>query len=321
MMSSRVFALLCITTLLTVATEAFGENPTNVAARQFYLDIQLLSMNPQDGLDSYRGYGGGGAGGPKASLGLFANDERKFSLDVETTLRSKEFIARVVVKPDKSDTNTKPMNREFVLSNLKPQSIEIARSDDGRVYRVQLFPRIKEFPKPRTLDTDALRLAQFSFQSSRVILNDQTYIGRMSMSSGQLASLDLSGLALVEFSLVPFRDAEPAGTLKDGVVNITHKSGTSLQISDVTNGVHREQLAGGPYQVFVRWSEPSMTDAEYRQQLAETIAHVKKQIESGDLPAGNDWLKRLERAQSSGEVMMMSSSLGVIPSADRIDQK
>jgi hypothetical protein len=303
-----------------LATEAFGENPTNVAARQYMADIHMLSMKPQEGLDSYRGYGGGAAA-HGATLALAANDERKFSLVVETMIRSKEFIARVVVEPDKADAKTKPMDQEFVLSDLTPQSIEVARGDDGRVYRVQLYPRIEEFPKPRRLDVDAIRLHEFSFASCPMILNDQTYIGRIAMSSGELASVDVSGLALIEFSLIPFRGAVPAGTLEDGVLDISHESGTSLQIVDVRNGIHRQLLEGGPYQVFVRWSKPSMTDAEYHLHLAETIANVKKQIEAGDLPDGKKLLKRLENAQSSKDVMMFSSRLGPIAPQDRIDSR
>lgn len=278
-------------------------------------------MVPAGGLDSYRGYGGGGAGGVNATLGRLAIDERQFSLEVKTSLRSGEFIATVRVEPKKSDKVTKAMNREFVLSDLQPQSIEIARNDDGRVYRLQLCPRVNELPEPRPLDVNALRLDHWSFENSSVILNDQDYLGRLGMSSGQLASLDLPGLAKIEFSLVPFRDAMPIGSLKDGVISIIHANGTSLQISNVTNGIHREQLTGGPYQVFVRWSEPSMTDTEYRERLSETVAQVRKQIESGGLPAGEDWLKRLERAQNSDRVMMMSSSLGPIPSQDRVEQE
>ena len=319
-MRARFNNLVCVAGLLAIAfaSKTFAGNTADVAVRQYYLDIQLFSIIPGGGLDSYRGYGGGGAGG-HARVGLSANDERQFSLEVETTMRSREFVAAVRVNPKKSDNTTKKMSREFVLSNLQPQTIEIARNADGRIYQLHLLPRIKEFPKPRTLDVDALRLDYWSFQDSPVILNDQDYIGRLGMSSGQLALIDLSGAAKIEFSLVPFRNAEPLGSLKNGVVNIVHESGTSLRISDVTNGIHRKQLTGGPYQVFVRWSEPSMTEAEYRKELAETIANLRKQIERGDLPTGKDWLKRLERAQNSDRVMMMSNSLGPIPSEDRID--
>lgn len=318
-MISRRLVSLCLSLLTSIAAVAFGKDPTRIVARQYSIDIQMFSMNPREGLESYRGYGGGG-GGPRASLGLSAIDDRRFSLTVETMVRSKEFIARVVVEPDPSDPKTKPMDREFVLSDLSPQSIEIARGDDGRIYRVQLYPRIEELPKPRMLDADALRLNEFSFESCPVILNDQTYIGRLAMSSGELVSLNLPGLAFVEFSLIPFRGAEPLGTLKDGAVNVIHESGTSLQITDVKNGVHRKLLDGGPYQVFVRWSKPSMTMAEYHAQLEETIANVKKQMESGDIPDGQNVLKRLEHAKSSKDLVMISSGLGPIPAEDRVTQ-
>ena len=322
-MKRRMLRVLFVPTLLLMVfqTHLLGQGVSEVLARHYYIDIQLFSVIPDEGIDSYRGYGRGGVGGPNATLGHYANDERQFALTVETSMRSQEFVATVRVEPKKTDKQTKTMEREFVLSDLEPQTIEIARNDDGRVYRLHLFPRIKELPKPRTFDVDELRLDYWSFPGCPVILNDQDYVGRMAMSSGQLAHIDLSGLAKIEFSLLPFRNAKPWGSLKDGVVNITHESGTSLQISDVTNGVHGDVLTGGPYQVFVRWSEPSMSEAEYRKELEETIAHVKKQIASGDLPAGKNWLERLQRAQNSDRVMMMSNGLGPIPSGDRIESE
>ena len=102
---------------------------------------------------------------------------------------------------------------------------------------------------------------------------------------------------------------------------ISHDDGTSIQISGVTNGVHQQRLVGGPYQVFVRWSEPSTTIEEHKKQLAETIALVKQGIESGDIPAGANWMKRLERAQNSDRIAIMANRLGPIPKADRIRNK
>ena len=321
-MKARFYCLLCVVGMWSFAmtSEAFGENATAVSFRQYYLDIQLFSMIPGGGLESCREYGDGGAG-VNSSVGFFANDERQFSVNVDASMREREFVATVRVKPKDSDKTTKATNRELTFSDLRSQTIEIALSDDGRVYRLHLLPRIKEFPKPRVLDTGQLQLDHWSFQNSPVILNDQDYVGRMSMSSVELASIDLPGIAKIEFSLLPFRNAKPVGSLKAGVINIVHESGISLHISDVTNGIHHEQLLGGPYQVFVRWSEPSMTATEYRKELVKTIAHVRKQIESGDLPAGKDWFKRLERSLNSDRVMMMSTGLRAIPSQDRINQK
>jgi hypothetical protein len=76
-----------------------------------------------------------------------------------------------------------------------------------------------------------------------------------------------------------------------------------------------------PYEVFVRRSKSSMTEEAYRKKLAEMIADLRQRIESGDVPDGKNWLQRLEHAQSSGRIMMMTNSLGPIPLRDRIDQE
>ncbi len=317
-MHSRIAIGLWIAALFAVSTEATGDDYADSYVRSYLVNMRLFSMNPEDGIDSYREYGSGSVA-VRGSVGTAANDDRKFSLTVATETRSKQLIATVVVEPDKSDTMTKPMNREFVLSDLAPKSVEIAKSEDGRVYRLQLIPTIEQSPVPRIFDVADFRLSQFGFRQSAIIVNDQDYVGKLSMQYGELVSLDLSVLGLVEFSLIPFRDAVPIGSLSDGVVTVVHKSGTTLRISNVTNGQNRTTLPGGPYRVFVRWSDATMTPDEYRNYLEEQIARVKKRIESGDYPAGKDWLKRLERAQNTDAVMMVTSGLGPIPKADRID--
>ncbi len=318
-MPYRIMLLLfVVAALLWIPGRPLRADDSDVS-RQYSIDVRLFSLVPGEGIDSYRDYGGGGASGPNATLGLFANDERKFSLTVETKLRSKKRVTTVRVEPKSSDSQTKPLEREFDLTDLQPRNIELARGEDGRVYRLQLLPGIKVTPQPRRLDVDDLRLNYWSFPNCPVILNDQDYIGRLAMSSGQLAYISVPSFAKIEFSLVPFRDAKPIGSLKNGVITITHDSGASLTISDVLNGVHREVLTGGPYRVFVRWSDSEVSKAEYRQQLEQNIADIKQRLANGELDdGGQKWLERMQRVLDSDRVMMMSNGLGPIPKEDRI---
>ena len=317
-MNSRVaWGLAIVFVAISSTNPSSGQERGSVAKRQYYVDVKLFSIIAESGLDSYRGYGGGGAGG-RATVGLAANDERRFSAEVKVSPRKQDFVVNVTVEPNALDTETEPLRRELVMSELQPQTIELARTEDGRVYRLNLFPRVNQFPQPKTLDTKALRLEDWTFQSSAVILNDQDYMGRLGMSSGPFAWLDLPGLAKVEFSLVNFRGAEPIGTLQNGTIQINHESGQALQVFDVRNGVHRQTLQGGPYTVFVRWSAPTSTKEQYRKKLVETIARVRKQIESGEPPLTKALIERLERARDSDRIMMMSNGLGPIPKSDRL---
>src|SRR5438876_9699866 len=122
-------------------------------------------------------------------------------------LKAQRFMANVAVKPTKEDTQTKPHEIDYDLSDLAAQSLEIARDDDGRIYRLSLIPSIREKPMPKQFQVTELRLEYWSFPSSPVIVNDQDYIGRLGMGSGPLAWCDIPSLARVEFSLLHLKDA------------------------------------------------------------------------------------------------------------------
>src|SRR5262249_34881952 len=145
-----------------------------------------------------------------------------------------------------------------------------------------LTPQIREFPKAIQFRVSDLHPDQFSFPNSPVIANDTDYLGEMSCSSGSLAWCDIPGLAKVEFSLLHLKDASSLGSLKDGIMTIDDGNGNSLRIMNVKNGANGEVLAGGPYQIWVRWKQPSQTVEEFRESLKKLIADLKERIKNDE---------------------------------------
>lgn len=281
-------------------------------SRRYSFEIELYSYNPELGIASYQRIGSGSGIG-NASVSMGGVGKRLFSVVVESAFRSGQYVATVRVEPKEDDSVTVATQREFILSNLEPQTLEIARNDDGRVYRLQIIPKIVAPQKPTRISVADLKLDQWSFLDSIVLLNDQDYVGRIVARGGPMASIDLAGVAKVDFSLIPFRDAAPDGVLKDGVVTLRRSDGTSIQIANVAIGVPGSQLSVGPYEVFVLWSEPSLTLAQYRERLEKSIAQLREKIAIDDSPHREQYLERLEKALQSDRVMMFDSSVGSIP--------
>jgi len=310
--------LLAIITLATCGSMLFAEESKTEDrySRQFWADARIYSLLPGEELASFRGDSNGGGVGPGGTLGLgISSKQRQFNVEIVAKRKAQRFLAHVTVRPDEEDMGTRAQEIDYDLTDLNPQSLELARDEDGRVYRLSLVPRIIQNPKPWQFKAEDLRLEYWSFPSSPVILNDQDYIGRLSMSSGPIAWCDIPGLAKIEFSLLHLKDAKPMGTLEKGVINIAHE-GTTLRISDVKNGVNTEALTGGPYQVWVRWAEPTQTVEEYRQSLKQQIASLKERVKNDELTLPLGTLKRLEQMSESNRIGLIGSGLRGVEDGD-----
>ena len=88
---------------------------------------------------------------------------------------------------------------------------------------------------------------------------------------------------------------------------------TSLEISGVKNGVHRQVLEGGPYQVWVRWKEPTRTVEEYRESARASLARLRDQIKAGERELPQRSLERLERLAESDRWFLSAGIRGVRP--------
>lgn len=302
---------------LAFGSALFADEPEidDAAGRRYWTDLSLFSFYPGNELATYRFHGGGGVGpGGTHGTGTTGKGIRYFNVTTRAAVKSHRFVVTVEVTPDPEDKTTMAQTIEYDLTDFQPRSLEIARDDDGRVYCFSLNPSVIVQPT-KQFKVGELRLAGWDFPASPVILNDQDYLGEMGMSGGQLASIDVPGLARIEFSLLHLKDAAPIGKLKDGVIKIDHKDGTTLRITNVKNGASPTVLPGGPYVVWVRWNKPTQSLEEYRQDLKETIASLKKQVDDGDLAPRPGVLERLEKMLDSGRVGLINEFglQGVLP--------
>jgi hypothetical protein len=284
--------------------------------QQYWADVKVYSLRPGEESATYRSFGGGGVGANGTTTLGIGDQRRHFDVRIAGKSKAQRFLATVSVKPAKEDTQTKAQEINYDLSDLAPRALEIARDDDGRVYRLSVIPSILEKPKPMQFKAADLNLEYWSFPSSPIILNDHEYIGLFSMGRAPLAWCDIPGVAKVEFSLLPLKDALPLGTLEKGVINIVHESGTTLRISDVKNGKNQDVLSGGPYRVWVRWKKPSQSIEEYRESLKRQIVSLKERIKSGDLSLPPGTLERLEKMSESGRIGLIGNGIGPVEPDD-----
>ena len=298
---------------LAVASIAGAAGETK--SRHYFVDVTLFSIVPEQGIDSLKESGGGGVS-PRGTLGLSVSDaSRKFDVKVVGQLKKSRFVTTLTITPDEKDHRTKPITKEFDMTDLKPHFVEIGRDDDGRVYRLNLLPRVISHPRPKQFDAMNLGLQHWNFKRSPVILNEQDLLGEMSMAGGEIAFVDIPGLANVEFSLLPLRDAKPKGVLKGGTISIQHES-QRLTIGSVRTGNNPNTLIGGPYKVWIRWKKPSQTIEQYRDELKKQLPILRAKIADGSLNVPEGTIERLEKAIKTGRVLLLSSGMRSVPKGD-----
>lgn len=289
--------------------------------RYYKVTIELFSIQPDRVLDSYVSHGSGMASA-NSTVQLACKDEwRDFSARIQPRLKDDRLLAEVTVTPNPSDTMTPGQTFQADLSTLEPKAVRLARNDDGRAYLLNLMPTVKIVDvTPRRADETAFEFNKWVFQGSVVVVNDRLYVGKMNASGGYRAFVDIADVGKFEFAMLPFRNAQLLGTLKDGQIHIECEDGTTVEIYDVKNGVHEMQLPGGPYGVWVRRS-PSPRVEEYSiPPEGEWIQQVKANFaQKGQTPPSDEELHRkYEQYKSKGPPTTMAFGIGPIPEADKV---
>ena len=260
--------------------------------RRLRCEMQLRSYIPGQAITTYRQFGSGSfSQGGMVGLGASDNN-RSFGLSVSGGGNANKLTGTIKVTPNKDDSKTTAIEKTVDLSDLQPRTILIAKNENGRIYELLLQPRIIETSLPSAFDPIALRLDYWNFENSPVIIDDQTYAGRVGMSGGEVIGLNISGIADVEFSMFPMTDAEPIGIVQDGTLTIDKEGEHTLSIVGVRHGT-TPVLLPGPYLVWVRWKEPSMSTEEAKTAVAAQLKHIRKKIEAGELTLSREQLERM----------------------------
>ncbi|HEG44091.1 MAG TPA: hypothetical protein ENH94_08590 [Phycisphaerales bacterium] len=223
--------------------------------KHYEVDIEVHSLIPENTFETYKHHSSGYSGdGGSVTIGCWT-ETRAFRINTKSRNIKNRLIVEVKITPDNNDKITKENFYKVDLTDLKPQSIELAKDDDGRVYQLNLTPNINVVDNtPKRADETSFGFTQWAFNNSMVIFNDSSYVGKMNMSGGPQTFVSYPGLAKVVFSLKPFKNAKRLGTLKNGTIQIRNEDGQTLDIYFIKNGYSPGiTLPRGPYEVWVRW--------------------------------------------------------------------
>jgi hypothetical protein len=317
----RTYHALLFTSILAIvligATDpACAERSRREEQREIGLDVRLFSI--QDGIESVEGHGNG-YGGHNATLGLaFKIDEQSANVNVKVRTKKGRFL--ITVSPTDCGEKTldgRSFPLELDMTDLRATTLELAKDKDGRKFLLSLTPSVKINPKPNPLRLTAncLNIWRLSFSGSRILLNDEKYLGIFGASGGELAFLQIPGIGRVEFSLKPFRNAEVLGQLESGVILIEYE-GQKIEITNVSYGLFASALPGGPYEVWTRVTPSGMTiEEEVQASLHQFEESIKN---NSDLELTPQKIEEGREAIRKGYAV----SLGVsgIPEKDRIDE-
>jgi len=258
------------------------------AYRYYHVEAKVVSLGADQSLTSYRSLGGG-SGSPGANLGYSTPGSE---VGIDLTVESNRFYADVTIRDRGRPVEGDAKKRRIDLTNLRPTFLDLGADKEGRTYQLNLTPSIvSKRLKAHSFRNAANDLYRLQFHSSRIILNDKRYIGRMLASDAEVFSVDVCGVASLEFSLLHLKDAEPWGQLENGQITLKHPDGTSIEIGNVTNGADERLIDGGPYTVWVRWGKPKQTVEEYR----ESLSAYRDRIASGETKAMAETLAALEQ--------------------------
>ncbi len=283
MSSTRNHLMSLAALLLSPWVQTVGAESADYVRREFVIDAAMLSYVTGEGIEGYDWHGSGMAK-TRSSLGLGLNIDGVFvSAKIDPRFEDGRFLVTIDLEPEDAKQKLGFEKRYLDLTDLTPLAIRLATSEKGRVYQLNLTPNVRVTDNtPRPLNPSTLRLHNWRFPNSPILVNDALYVGRISSSSSPVAFVDISGVAYVEFSLYELTDAKPWGILNNGIVTLTHPDNhTEIRISDVRNGgPHPVDLPGGPYRVWVRWSDPTYTVEQHRQMLVE----LRERLVNSDFP-------------------------------------
>lgn len=254
--------------------------------RTGWAEVQLYSIDPAIGLESYQRGSAGGAGlGGTFGAGVDLNGST-LTISVSPRQQNGKFLVDLKTEKKVGGEVTQPpeLNREIDLTDMTPFACELGRDAKGQVHRLRIVPTVKTRSLPKQFRVADLNLTEFNLGRLPVILNEREFIGAAGVDGGEVISLGIAGLADIQFSLHPFPEAVPDGELYRGTLSLRHEQ-DQLQIHGVTNGERKETLDGGPYKVFVRWQPPQMSFEQYVGTLQEQLDGFRERAQEGDLHA------------------------------------
>jgi hypothetical protein len=294
---------------------AHAAAPESGVQRVPQVAVRLYSI--EDGLDTYVLHGEGMGSGRRATIGLGCSvGERHFQIKVQMSTEGGKLAATVELEESFRGEHVRTASIDAHVSKLEAWEHEIGQDPEtGRRYVLAILPNVLvEDKRPQAMGLERLGLARFAFDNSVVIVDDDIYLGKLSLGGGEVATIEAAMLGRLEFSLMPLRGAQILGTLDQGLLRIDLPDARVVEIHGVRNGEMDAPLPGGPFQVWVRWT-PNEQPAE--QWALERLAASR---ERSGLPATPEAITREWDSQTRARVRagrLMISAVRNITDADR----
>jgi hypothetical protein len=268
--------------------------------------VKATYRQHSSGSCSYGGTVGIGVGGPNG-----------FNAEIQCLPTNDRIAAAFSIEPSKENAVTKPSESEVDVSDMRPDFIEVAKGDDGRVYFLIVEPEMVKLRPPRALTVDDLSPFDWDFPQSPVVLNDNIYVGSIRMGGGSLIGVTIAGVADLEFSLREIKNAEPIGTLQSGRLTIKYGD-HQIVISGVRNGADKRTLEG-PYKVWVRSTDTDVSGDKYKLQMAEQVKVIQARKDKGDMMITDDIIEQFKAFVDDNRPMLIGSSSREVQAHDLVE--
>lgn len=279
---------------------------TENASTSYEINVVLLTMDSSKKLSNTSGGSLAAKVGPGGTLGLGLDNGKLLSIRCNSDPDNR--AVKITISRPQGDKETIESEETIDLTDLAPRSVEVMRDSSGRVTRLQLSPSIVRQPAVKRFRVEDLKLNLWSFDQSKVLLDDRDYVGTLGMAYGDVCMIDIPGKARIEFSLLPLKDSKPEGVQLNGTIEIRHSDGTTVNIEGVYNGVAKWKL-DGPYRVWVRWQPSSQTKQEHHAVVQRIIEDVKNKNNGSPSPVDQATIERLLESIKNDRIVLMECSL------------
>lgn len=139
---------------------------------------------------------------------------------------------------------------------------------------------------PTQFKAEDLAIYDWDFPQSPVILDDEIYVGRVGMSGGPVVGIEIAGIASLEFSLLPLKEATPSGTLYGGTLAIKIDD-HAVVISGVALELQNKRWTGRT-KFGCRKIEGSGSAEEMKNLFREQLQVIEERKADGDLSITDD---------------------------------
>lgn len=279
------------------------------------LKVAIRSWDPENVKATYRQHSSGSCsyGG---TVGIGVGGTGGFNAEIQCLPTNDQIAAAVSIEPYKGNANTKPSKSEVDVSDMRPDFIEVAKTEDGRVYFLIIEPEMVKLQSPKVFTVDDLSPFDWDFPQSPVVLNDNLYVGRVGMGGGSLVGITIAGVADLEFSLREIKSSKPIGTLQSGRLTINYGD-DQIVISGVRNGAEKRTLQG-PYKVWVRSTGVNVSGEDYKRQMAEQVKVIQEMKYKGDVTISKDIIKQFKAFVDDNRPMLIGSTAREVRDRDLV---